>query len=294
MHSLDFSSYKLSRSERYAITVVIPSWNNLAMLKLCVSSIRQHSSLNVQIIVVLNEGTDGSLEWCKEQKDKELDMVHFIENAGICFGLNACRSLIKADWIVYLNDDMYVLPEWDKALHQKAISQPNKAVLLSGTLIEPRDSGNKVVVVKDFGSDLESFKEEKLVLSSSNLKRSDWSGSSWPPLMLHVKYWDLIGGMSVEFHPGMYSDPDLSMKMHKAGVRDFIGVGSSLVYHFGSKSTARIKKNKGRSTFLLKWGISSGKFYRESLLMGETPQKAKEIRTDFLSKIKRIYTALMK
>jgi len=49
----------------------------------------------------------------------------------------------------------------------------------------------------------------------------------------------------------------------------FKGKGNSLVYHFGSKSTKRVKRNKGREMFLLKWGISSKTFTRKFLKIGE-------------------------
>jgi hypothetical protein len=44
------------------------------------------------------------------------------------------------------------------------------------------------------------------------------------------------------------------------GIRYFKGLGNSRVYHFGSKSTGRIKKNKGSSQFLFKWGIDCNTF----------------------------------
>jgi hypothetical protein len=79
----------------------------------------------------------------------------------------------------------------------------------------------------------------------------------------------LVGGMSIEFSPGMYSDPDFSRKLFEAGIRLFKGKGNSLVYHFGSKSTQRVKKNKGRKTFLLKWGITAKTFTDKYLKKGE-------------------------
>ncbi len=86
---------------------------------------------------------------------------------------------------------------------------------------------------------------------------------------MHIDTWDLIGGMSTEFSPGMYSDPDFSMKLWQAGFRLFKGVSTSRVYHFGSKSTGRIKKNKGKKTFIDKWGITPRLFTEKFLKRGE-------------------------
>ena len=45
-------------------SIVIPSYNNLNYLDLCIKSINKNSKYNHQIIVHINEG-DGSLEYIK-------------------------------------------------------------------------------------------------------------------------------------------------------------------------------------------------------------------------------------
>ena len=135
-------------------------------------------------------------------------------------------------------------------------------------MIEPHGD-NPCCVISDYGDNLETFREDDLLKAAGDLVREDWSGSTWPPVLLPLALWDKVGGMSIEFSPGMYSDPDLSRKLWECGVRHFQGVGSSLVYHFGCKSTGRIKQNKGRRTFLLKWGISSKQFMHDYLHIGE-------------------------
>ena len=265
------------------------------MLKLCINSLRKNSSLKLQIIVFINEGTDGTPEWVAGQNG--LEYLHARQNVGICYALNACRPMIRSDYIVYLNDDMYVLPGWDKALHEEIIDLGTKAFMLSATMVEPVETGNSCVIVKDYGRDVHDFDETRLLKDYKNLFVTDWSGSTWPPNVVHVDMWDLAGGLSIEFSPGMYSDPDLSRKLYEAGVRIFKGKGNSLVYHFGSKSTGKVKKNKGKKTFLQKWGITSRTFTTKYLHMGEPytgPLTEPELRRFdvMLNKIKRLLSAL--
>ncbi len=123
----------------------------------------------------------------------------------------------------------------------------------------------------NFGNNPENFDEQKLLEFCKQLESNDWSGASWPPNVVSKKLWNMVGGYSIEFSPGMYSDPDFSMKLWQAGVRQFKGVGKSLVYHFMSKSTGKLKKTKnrkGKVIFLDKWGITSNMFYRFYLKMG--------------------------
>ena len=247
-------------------TVLIPTWNNLPYLQHCIGSITRHSQFDHQILVIVNEGKDGTKEWLDEEG---IEYVHHPKNVGICTGLNSATEKIKHSYVVYLNDDMYTLPGWDTAFHQEIEQIGHDQFMLSGTMIEPRDTGNSCVLISDFGDDLDSFNEEGLLAFHANSTKSDWSGATWPPVLLPTALWKQVGGMSEEYSPGMYSDPDLSMKLWTLGVRYFKGLGNSRVYHFGSKSTRKLGKNIGRSIFLQKWGITAGYFYRNYLRMGQ-------------------------
>lgn len=248
-------------------SILIPTWNNLAYLKLCIKSIRKNAHFEHQIIVIINEGKDGTLEWVQTQSD--LDYVFSVDNLGICFGLNAARALIQADYVCYMNDDMYACPNWDLPLKSEIEAIGHDYFFLSGTMIEPTNTNNDCVIVQFYGTDIDNFEEEKLLKNYKTVAKKDWKGGTWPPNVVHRDLWDLVGGMSVEFSPGMYSDPDLSRKLWAAGVHHFKGIGESRVYHFGSKSTGKVKHNKGKKAFLMKWGISSGDFMNEILQRGQ-------------------------
>lgn len=249
-------------------SIIIPSWNNLSYLKTCLESIHKNSGFPHQVIVHVNEGQDGTIDYLRSNK---IDFTFTRDNVGICYAVNAARSLALTDYIVYMNDDMYVCPRWDEALYEEIQKIGHEFFFLSSTLIEPYDSGNPCVIAPhDFGRNLNDFKEEQLLAKYDTFQMQDWQGATWPPNIVHKSTWDLIGGYSIEFSPGMYSDPDFSMKLWHAGVRIFKGVAASRVYHFGSKSTLRIKKNDGRKTFIRKWGMSSNTFNKYYLKRGDT------------------------
>lgn len=247
-------------------SVIIPSWNNLPFLKLCIKSIRKNSSLKMQIIIHLNEGKDGSLEWVQSQPELSYSLTP--ENVGVCYALNIARTLVESDHIVYLNDDMYVCPGWDAALMQEVQRQQDKLYFISGTAIE-RNPQSNCSINGDYGEGIEDFMEEALLKEFDKLPMQDWQGATWPPNIIHRDLWDLVGGYSTEFSPGMYSDPDFSMKLWNAGIRYFKGVAASRVYHFGSVSTKKVKKNQGYYQFIAKWGFTSSTLTRYILRRGE-------------------------
>lgn len=274
-------------------SIIIPTWNNLAYLKLCIESIRKNSHFKNQVIVFVNDGSDGTNEWLKTQSD--VDFIGADKNVGICVAVNSCRALVRSPYIVYMNDDMYVCPNWDKELHDVITSIGHDQFMLSSTLIEPRPvkNPNYVSIVRDFGDSVAGFKENELLDQYNKIDKEDWSGSSWPPSVVSTRVWDIVGGYSIEFSPGMYSDPDFSMKLWKLGVRIFKGVGKSKVYHFQSKSTGKVKKNDGNEMFLLKWGISAKVFYKYGLHMGKPYSKSSDrvtipIKASFSNALKRV------
>ena len=246
-------------------SILIPSWNNLEFLKLCIRSIRTHSTVPHEIIIHVNEGTDGTLDWVK---NKGLKHTHTSENSGVCIAMNKMAELAESPYILYLNDDMYVLPEWDNHLRQEIESLPDDMLYLSSTSIEAKPQ-SKCMIQGDFGDSIDNFEEEKLLSEFNQTNFHDWSGSTWPPCVVSKRLWDKVGGYSEEFSPGMYSDPDFSMKLWQEGVRHFKGLSKSRAYHFGSKSVGRIKKNNGRKQFIEKWGITPSTFSKYYLQRGK-------------------------
>lgn len=248
-------------------SIFIPTWNNLAFLQLCVESIRKNSVFEHEILIHVNDGSDGTLQWVQAQG---LKYNHSHENVGVCYALNGLRSLMTTDYVLFMNDDMYVCPGWDKALLDEILTRPDNRFFLSSTLIQPRPFFCKSVIAPaDYGQSVETFDEERLLREFASLPHGDWQGATWPPNIVHRNVWDLVGGYSVELSPGMYSDPDFSAKLYHAGIRYFKGIDRSRVYHFEARSTHRIVKNDGSTQFLRKWGITSASFMRDVLHRGQ-------------------------
>lgn len=239
-------------------SILIPTWNNLPFLKLCVESIRKNSTYSHQIIVHVNDGSDGTLEWVKAQ---HFDYTHTPGNVGVCLAMNMMRTKVKTDYMLFINDDMYALPQWDKVIADEIQRMPDNRFFISATTIQPHTKCDSVINA-DYGDTVETFREDALLREYASYKMDDWMGATLPPNIVHRDVWDLVGGYSVELSPGMYSDPDFTAKLYMCGIRMMKGLGASRVYHFETKSTRRIRKNMGQMQFLLKWGMTNATFRR--------------------------------
>jgi glycosyltransferase involved in cell wall biosynthesis len=280
-------------------SILIPSWNNLDYLQCCVDSIRKNSRYQHQIIVHVNEGNDGTLEWVQTQA---ISYTHSKENVGVCYGFNAPATLAVTDYIVLSDDDYYFAPDWDHHLLEEIKKLDHIYFCICGTMIEHSPTQySSMIAPYDFGKTVKDFDEGRFLKEFNSFPFEDWNGANWYPMVLHKKTWNLIGGLSTEFTPGMASDPDMMMKLWHAGVRYFKGVSRSRVYHFVSRSTARVKKNDGNKQFLLKWGISKSTFFDMYLRMGQkfmgyTPDPStREFRIKLLrDNVKRLFSVWRK
>ena len=246
-------------------SIIIPTFNNLEYLKLCINSIKKNSKYDHEIILHVNEGSDGTLTYVRQNNLKH---TFSNKNVGLCSAINSAAQLSSTQYILYTHDDMYFCPDWDKVLLNEVKSLNNDNFYLSGTMIEP-NSGH---IIYDFGIDLNTFKEDKLLSKYKDINFYDHQGTHFAPHLVSKKIWDKVGGFSEEFNPGIGSDPDFNMKLWKEGVRIFKGLNDFKVYHFGSLTTRKKKnfiQNRGDKTFLKKWGITT-KFFKKYYLKSKT------------------------
>jgi len=245
--------------------IIIPTWNNLKYLKLAIESIKKNSLYNHTIYAHVNEGTDGTIEWLKENGIK---YTYFTINKGVCEGTNMAAKLGNNEYVVYFNDDMVALPGWDSELKIFRDTLKGEIFMLCCTPIEP--TGNNVnCVIRNYGMDVELFNENQLLADLEEIRLLKPNlVSSWCPMIIPRKIWETVGGFSLEYEPGFGSDPDICKKLYDIGCRNFIGVGRSIIYHFQTKSTSRVYRNNSREIFLQKHGIGQDYFVNEILKRG--------------------------
>jgi len=246
-------------------SILIPSFNNVKYLEFCINSIKKNSTYDHQIIVHVNIGDDGTIEYLDKNN---IEYTHTKYNSGICEGINKAAKLAKYDYLLYAHDDFYFSPNWDKILHEEVKKIGHNKFYLSGTMM------NEGQIKFNCGNTLDEFNEKKFLDEYKNYNFYDFQGSTWAPSLVHRSIWNRVGGLSEEYFPGNGSDPDFNMKLWNLGVRIFKGINKFKVYHFGS-IVLRKKLNKTKSKnkygskssklFLLKWGISI-KFFKEFYL----------------------------
>ncbi len=258
-------------------SIIIPTFNNLNYLRVCVESIKKNSKYNHEIIFHVNDGSDGTLDYVESNK---YIYTYTKKNVGLCSAVNLAVKKSNTKYIIYAHDDMYFCPGWDDAFKNEVENAKNKLYLISGTMIEA-NSGHLQL---NCGFDVSSFNEKKLLSEFMNIDYHDYQGTTWCPQLIHKDIWNKVGGLSEEFNPGIGSDPDLNMKLWKYGVRIFKGLSDCRVYHFASvtlRKKKNINRNRGSDIFLKKWGISIN-FFLKFYLNGSYFKNNKIITNKYL------------
>ena len=116
-------------------SIILPTYNNLNYLKLCLKSIKQNSSFNHEIIIHINEGTDGTKSFLENTDHK---ITYSSKNLGVCMSFNEAVKKATKKYIVLAHDDMYFCPEWDKVF----LSELNKIPKILIFFI--RDNGSAI------------------------------------------------------------------------------------------------------------------------------------------------------
>ncbi len=253
-------------------SIIIPTFNNLKYLKLCIESIKKNSHYKHEIIPHVNVGEDKTKEYLDAEN---IAYTYTKYNAGICEGMNRAAKKSRFNFLLYSHDDFYFCPNWDHILYKETKRIGHNKFYLSGIMM------NNGPLKFNVGSKIEDFDEKKLLDNFDKINYYDFQGSTWAPHLIHKEMWDKVGGFSEEFFPGTGSDPDLNMKLWKEGVRIFKGLSKCKVYHFGSIVTRKYKNHptiktesgsKGGKIFLLKWGITF-KFFKKHYLRSDSIYK---------------------
>ncbi|MDF1513653.1 MAG: glycosyltransferase family 2 protein [Anaerolineae bacterium] len=118
------------------VSVIIPNWNGAHHLEECLASLLAQSHPHVEIIVVDNASTDGSLELLAQYPQvAALPLPRNLGFTGACnAGLHAASGAIQ----VLLNNDTAAHPRWLEAIVAAFDQYPEAGIVASKMLLYDR------------------------------------------------------------------------------------------------------------------------------------------------------------
>ena len=99
------------------VSIVVPNWNGMRFVGMCLDSLAQLDFEGHEVIIVDNGSIDGSREMI-EEKYPWVRLLKMPDNMGFAIACNEGIKASDAEYIVLLNNDIEVTPNWLKELYQ--------------------------------------------------------------------------------------------------------------------------------------------------------------------------------
>lgn len=114
------------------VTVIIPNYNGLKFLGICLDALEHQTFRDFEILVVDNGSSDGSVEWLKEQG---IPAVFLPENTGFSGAVNAGIRAASTPYVLLLNNDTEAAPDFVGELYA-AIRRSGKIFAVSSKMVQ--------------------------------------------------------------------------------------------------------------------------------------------------------------
>jgi len=207
------------------VSVVIVNFNGKDYLADCLNSVLKTDFKDFEVIVVDNASIDGSAR----DLDKRVRLIKSKTNLFFTGGCNLGAKKAKGEWLVFLNPDTVVEPNWLGELVKEA--KDKKLTLQPKIKIYSTDKIDCVIgkyFWPGFGVAVGRGKQDKY----TGIIKGDYANGTC--LMINKNWFFELGGFDENFK-FFYEDVDLQLRAKRRGGQA-IGVMSAVIWHKGSLS----------------------------------------------------------
>jgi GT2 family glycosyltransferase len=209
------------------VSILILNYNAGDLLLNCVDSVFKSTYPNFEVIIIDNLSTDNSHIRCKEKFEK-IQLIENKKNLGYCEGNNVGIKSANGEFILILNPDTIVDPDWLNELfrayhkHGEALYQPKHLSLKEKSVI--MSTGNMMNV---FGFGYAREKGEKDVNQHNTIEQIGYASGTC--LFVPSSIFKNVGLLD-PFIFLYHDDLDFGWRAAQLGIKSYY-VPSSVIYH---------------------------------------------------------------
>ncbi len=213
------------------VSIIIINYNGKSYLEKCLESIKKIKYDNLEIIVVDNNSTDGTMEFLV-QNYPSIITLKLDKNYGFAKPNNMAAKIAKGDFLLFLNNDTEVTPNFLTELVQVLVGNDQIGICQS-LLLKPN---GKIDSSGDFIDTIGVVYNSKKPID----KIREISSARGASMIIRKKLFLDLGGFDEEFFVS-FEDVDLGWRTWIKGYRVVINP-KSIVYHHGGKTHDSIKE----------------------------------------------------
>lgn len=199
------------------LSIVVLAYDNLVLTQRCIESVRRHTSVPYELIVVDNGSERDAAHYADLAADHP---VLNDDNRGFAGGMNQGLEAARGEWVAFCNNDIEVPEGWADRLIETAKDEPEAGIVVPA-ITEARD---RTTVRDRPGSTVETLPPF----------------SAPPPAVVYLMRTDIareLDGWSERYQVASGEDVDLAFKVW-VNELDIVYDSRVLVDHVG-KATAR-------------------------------------------------------
>lgn len=273
----DVVSLSEAPADEPLVSVIVVTYNNLALTKACLTSLDEYTDYPaMEIIVVDNASADGSpeflCEWAEGAPNRKL--VLNADNLGFAAGNNVGLKIARGEYLILLNNDTHVTPGWVRTLIAHMRRDPS--IGLIGPVTNNIGNEAKLEIAYD---DMPQMLERSAAFTRRHLGVTfEMHTAAFFCVAMPRAIYDKIGPLDEAFGRGFFEDDDYCRRVEQCGLR-IVCAEDVFVHHHLSASFNKLKQtdrqalfDKNRVVYEAKWGPWKPHAYRRD--RGRMPQSA--------------------
>lgn len=270
----DFEELIFPVFEMPEVSIIIPVYNEFQYTYNCLKSILKNSGDVTYEVIIAN---DCSTDITKDMETivKNIRLITTKENVRFLLNCNHAAGYAKGKYLLFLNNDTQVQPEWLKPL-VKLIESNDRIGMVGSKFVYPdgllQEAGG--IVWKDASAWNYGNRKNPEDAEYNYVKEADYiSGAG---IMIKAHLWKEIGGFDERFVPAYYEDTDLAFEVRKRGYK-VMYQPLSVIVHFEGVSNGT--------------DVESGLKHYQQVNFEKFYEKWKDVLADHEANAENVFTA---